>query len=148
MYTLLIFWFIHVLQISVKKWFCVYSFSSNTILVLIVNSPVDYYIAGMRTNLPTGWSYTVSDLRMANVPTAGLCITVEMGEYSWPITAITYTWWRFHSSDRPLWGNATNGSNLVKPWWSVLPSPGTYVWFCFVFSLKFSVFTILPREKN
>lgn len=88
MYTLLIFWFVHVLRISVKKWFCVYSFSSNTILVLIVNSPVDYYIAGMRTNLPTGWSYSVSDLRMANVPTAGLCITVEMGEYSWPITAI------------------------------------------------------------
>lgn len=85
---------------SVKK--ISFYFSSNAILVLVVNGPTDYYIAGMRSGLPNGWSHTVSDLRMANIPMAGLRISVDMAGYTWPITAIVSNGGYVHLGDLHL----------------------------------------------
>lgn len=119
-----------------NKRFCVH-FSSNTILVLVVNSPVDYYVAGLRTNLPNGWSHTVSDLRMANIPTAGLCINIDMGGYSWPITAIVGDGGFIHLTGLhegmppTVWTWANHGGRFY-------PRP-TRMWFYFGFNLNFPV---------
>lgn len=58
-------------------------------MVIVVNSPTSYYIAGLRSDLPDNWTHNVSDLRLPNVPIAGLLITVNLGDFSWPIHAIT-----------------------------------------------------------
>lgn len=58
-------------------------------MVIVVNSPTSYYIAGLRSDLPDNWTYNVSDLRLPNVPIAGLLITVKLGDISRPIHAIT-----------------------------------------------------------
>lgn len=57
-------------------------------MVVVVNDPTDYYVAAMRSNLFPNWTHSVSDLRMAAVPRAGLCISVDLDDHVWPINAI------------------------------------------------------------
>lgn len=57
-------------------------------MVVVVNNPRDYYVAATRSNLSSDWTHTVSDMRLTNVPLAGLLISVETGDHVWPVSAI------------------------------------------------------------